>query len=75
MICIHQNNILNELSKVFNNKNMDETLILFLKNDTHTLDISLNPMMKPYIFKRLNYLGSVLNININKKLLDKRIIK
>lgn len=70
MICIHQNNIHNDLKEVCN----DNILIQFLKDDSMTLNLTDYPLMKSYIFKRLNYLGSVLNMKINKKLLEKRMI-
>ena len=70
MICIHQNNIHNDLKDVLN----DNILLKFLKNDSMTLNLTDYPLMKSYIFKRLNYLGSVLDMKINKKLLEKRMI-
>ena len=39
-----------------------------------TLNLTDYPLMKSYIFKRLNYLGTVLDMKINKKLLEKRMI-
>lgn len=70
MICIHQNNIYNDLKNICN----DDILIQFLKEDNTTLNLNTFPLMKPYIFKRLKYLGSVIDMKINKKLLEKRII-
>ena len=70
MICIHQNNIHHDLKNICNENN----LIQFLKEDNTTLNITDFPLMKPYIFKRLNYLGTVLDMKINKKLLEKRMI-
>ena len=68
MICIHQNNIYYDLKDIVN----DNILLKFLKNDSMTLNLTDYPLMKPYIFKRLNYLGSVIDMKINKKLLEKK---
>lgn len=70
MICIHQNNIHHDLKNIYN----DNILLKFLKEDNTTLNLNNFPLMKPYIFKRLKYLGSVIDMKINKKLLEKRII-
>jgi len=70
MICIHQNNIHNDLKYVCN----DDLLLKFLKYDSMNLNLTDYPLMKSYIFKRLNYLGTVLDMKINKKLLEKRMI-
>lgn len=70
MLCIHQNNIHQDLKEVCN----DNILIQFLKDDNVTLNLTDYPLMRSYIFKRLNYLGSVLNMKINKKLLEKRML-
>lgn len=70
MICIHQNNIHHDLKNIYN----DNILLKFLKEDNTTLNLNNFPLMKPYIFKRLKYLGTVLDMKINKKLLEKRII-
>ena len=70
MICIHQNNIYHDLQNICN----DNILLKFLKDDSITLNLNNFPLMKSYIFKRLNYLGTVLDMKINKKLLEKRMI-
>ena len=70
MICIHQNNIHQDLKNICK----DDILIQFLEDDNVTLNLTRNPLMKSYIFKRLNYLGTVLAMKINKKLLEKRMI-
>ena len=70
MICIHQNNIQHDLKEVCN----DNILLKFLKDDSITLNLTDYPLMKSYIFKRINYLGTVLDMKINKKLLEKRMI-
>jgi hypothetical protein len=70
MICIHQNNIQQDLELICD----DDTLIHFLEDDTIVLNITSFPLMKSYIFKRLNYLGTVLDMKISKKILEKRVI-
>lgn len=70
MICIHQNNIYYDLKDIVN----DNILLKFLKDDNVTLNLTDYPLMRSYIFKRLNYLGTVLDMKINKKLLEKRMI-
>jgi hypothetical protein len=70
MICIHQNNIYHDLKNI----QSDDTLIRFLEDDTITLDLTMNPLIKSYVFKRLNFLATVLNMKNNKKLLEKRMI-
>ena len=67
---INMNNIHQDLKEVCN----DNILIQFLKDDNVTLNLTDYPLMRSYIFKRLNYLGSVLNMKINKKLLEKRML-
>tara|TARA_B100000900_G_scaffold408298_1_gene422338 strand:- start:2847 stop:3932 length:1086 start_codon:yes stop_codon:yes gene_type:complete len=70
MICIHQNNIFHDLKDIFN----DNTLLKFLKEDNMTLNLKNHLLIKSYIFKRLKYLGTVIHMKINKKLLEKRMI-
>ena len=70
MICIHQNNIYYDLKDIVN----DTILLKFLKDDSIILNLTDYPLMRSYIFKRLNYLGTVLDMKINKKLLEKRMI-
>jgi hypothetical protein len=73
MICVHQHNILSELTRYFG-PNIDDILINFIQNTESTLDISNNPLLIAFIFKRINYLGTILKVKNSKKSLTKRMI-
>mgnify|MGYP001192076319 CR=1 FL=1 len=71
MICVHQNNIHQELSSTLH-KNFDDTLLHILLNPEAQVDLSTHSLMKSFIFKRLKYLSSVIDIKMNKKRIEKQ---
>ena len=70
MICVHQNNIHHELSHIGGIS--DDTLLHILQNNDIIVDLSKDSLLKSFIFKRLKYLSSVINMIMNKKLLEKQ---